>query len=125
MSLTYTTAHGNALSLTHQVRPGIEPASSWILVGFVSTAQHRNSWCSPYFLIWCCFPVWLHLPVWSWLSLLFLSCCHLPYMFQKVNYSGQLMTPSQTFSIARSLFLFVLYYFDGIWVEERYMLESG
>jgi len=28
-SLTYTTAHGNTRSLTHWVRPGIEPASSW------------------------------------------------------------------------------------------------
>ena len=32
MSVTYTTAHGNARSLTHWVRPGIQPASSWILV---------------------------------------------------------------------------------------------
>ena len=30
----YTTAHGNARSFTHWARPGIEPASSWILVGF-------------------------------------------------------------------------------------------
>ena len=29
MSVTYTTAHGNA-----RAGPGIEPASSWILVGF-------------------------------------------------------------------------------------------
>ena len=34
-SVTYTTAHGNARSLTHLARPGIKPASSWIL-GFVS-----------------------------------------------------------------------------------------
>ena len=33
----YTTAHGNAESLIHLVKPGIEPASSWILVGFVTT----------------------------------------------------------------------------------------
>ena len=32
----YITAHGNARSLTHWARPGIEPASSWILVRFVS-----------------------------------------------------------------------------------------
>ena len=32
----YTTAHCNAGSLTHWARPGIEPASSWILVRFVS-----------------------------------------------------------------------------------------
>ena len=38
MSVTYTTAHGNAGSLTHSARPGIEPATSWFLVGFVSTA---------------------------------------------------------------------------------------
>ena len=35
---TYTTAHGNARSgsLSHWVRPGTKPASSWILVGFVT-----------------------------------------------------------------------------------------
>jgi len=35
-SATYTTAHGNARSLTHCARPGIEPATSWFLVGFVN-----------------------------------------------------------------------------------------
>ena len=35
-SPTYTTAHGNTESLTHRVRPGIEPASSWMLVRFVN-----------------------------------------------------------------------------------------
>ena len=34
---TYTTAHGNARSLTRWARPGIEPTFSWILVRFVST----------------------------------------------------------------------------------------
>ena len=29
-------AHGNARSLTHWARPGIEPASSWILVQFLT-----------------------------------------------------------------------------------------
>ena len=38
MSATYTTAHGNARSLTHWARPGIEPASSRIRVGFISSA---------------------------------------------------------------------------------------
>ena len=33
---TYTTAHGNAGSLTHWVRPGIEPEFSWMLVGFIN-----------------------------------------------------------------------------------------
>ena len=35
-SATYTTAHGNAGSLTHWLRPRIKPASSQILVGFIN-----------------------------------------------------------------------------------------
>ena len=35
-SATYTTAHGNARSLTHRVRPGIKPTTSWLLVRFVN-----------------------------------------------------------------------------------------
>ena len=35
-SKPYTTAHSDAGSLTH--RPGMEPETSWFLVGFVSTA---------------------------------------------------------------------------------------
>ena len=35
-SATFTTAHGNAGSLTRWGRPGIEPASSCFLVGFVN-----------------------------------------------------------------------------------------
>ena len=38
----YTTAHSNTGSPTHWTRPGIEPASSWMLVEFVSTAPHGN-----------------------------------------------------------------------------------
>ena len=37
-SATYTTACSNTGSLTHQARPEVEPASSWILVRFVSPA---------------------------------------------------------------------------------------
>ena len=36
-SVTCTTAHGNAGSLTHWARPRIETASSWMLVRFIST----------------------------------------------------------------------------------------
>ena len=35
-SATHTTAHSNAGSSTHQARPGIEPATSWFLVGFIN-----------------------------------------------------------------------------------------
>ena len=34
---TYTTAQGDVGSLTHWARPGIEPASSWILVRFIKS----------------------------------------------------------------------------------------
>ena len=33
---TYTTAHGSARSLTYWARAGIEPSTSWFLVGFVN-----------------------------------------------------------------------------------------
>ena len=35
-SSAYTTTHSNTRSLTHWVRPGVEPGTSWFLVGFVS-----------------------------------------------------------------------------------------
>ena len=35
-SVTYITAHSSAGSLTHWAKPGIEPATSWFLVGFVN-----------------------------------------------------------------------------------------
>ena len=41
VSSTYTTADGNARSLTHWAR-NWEPASSWILVRFVSAAPRRK-----------------------------------------------------------------------------------
>ena len=41
-SATYTTAHSNAGSLTHWAGPGIEPATSWFLVRFLSTAPRRE-----------------------------------------------------------------------------------
>ena len=36
-SSTYTSAHSNTRFLTYWAEPGIEPASSWILVGFITT----------------------------------------------------------------------------------------
>ena len=50
-SATYTTAHSNARSLTHQARPGLEPATSWFLVGFVSAAPQWEL-PPPYFILW-------------------------------------------------------------------------
>ena len=42
-SVTYTTAHRNAGSLTHWARPGIEPATFWFLVGFVNHCATMGS----------------------------------------------------------------------------------
>ena len=50
MSASYTTAHGNAGSLTHWLRPGIEPATSWMLVAFV-TAEPWQERLDLHFLI--------------------------------------------------------------------------
>ena len=41
-SATYTTSHGNTRSLTHWVRPGIKPAFSGILVGFISAEPQKE-----------------------------------------------------------------------------------
>ena len=41
-SATYTTAYSNAGSLTHWTRPGIEPASSWMLIRFVSAESQQE-----------------------------------------------------------------------------------
>ena len=70
-SATYATAHGNTGSLTHWAGPGIEPASSWVLVRFVTTKPQWElhnpslSWKQgssaiimlpvPYFLLWTMF----------------------------------------------------------------------
>ena len=42
MSATYTTAHDNAGSLTHCMKPGIEPSTSWFLVRFASTEPQQE-----------------------------------------------------------------------------------
>ena len=38
----YTAAHGNTGFLTHWAKPGIKPATSWFLVGFVSASPLRE-----------------------------------------------------------------------------------
>ena len=42
-SASYTTAHSNAGSLTRWARLGMEPASSWILIRFISPEPQQNS----------------------------------------------------------------------------------
>ena len=67
---TYTTAHGNARCLTHWVRPGIEPTSSWILIGFVSTVPQ---WELPWKYFWTCRQapqgsLGSHTTLWEWMN---------------------------------------------------------
>ena len=52
LCLTYTTAHSNAGSLTHWARPGIEPASSWVLVRFITTVLPWELTIYKHFLIY-------------------------------------------------------------------------
>ena len=44
LPVTCTAALGSAVSLTHWGRPGIEPALSWVLVGFLPLSHNGNSW---------------------------------------------------------------------------------
>ena len=44
ISGTYITAHSNARSLTHWMRSGIEPSSSWILVRFINHWAMKELW---------------------------------------------------------------------------------
>ena len=42
VSVNYTTANGNAGSLTYWARPGIKLKSSWILVGFLTAEPQQE-----------------------------------------------------------------------------------
>ena len=48
-SETYTPAYGNARSFTHWGRPGIKPASSWMLVRFINHWAMMEAPCLWYF----------------------------------------------------------------------------
>ena len=58
-SVTYTRAQSNTGSLTYWVRPGIEPASSRILVGIISTEPQGNSCVSTLFIQYIFVDSWL------------------------------------------------------------------
>ena len=49
-SATYITAHSNTGYLTHWARPGIEPASSWILVRLISAVPQWGTCLFSFFL---------------------------------------------------------------------------
>ena len=68
VSTTYTTADGNAGSLTRRARPGIESATSWFLVRFVN---HCATMGTPERPFWrAMFNHW-HFPFWEFLFVCF------------------------------------------------------
>ena len=69
MSVTYTTAHGNTRFLTHRLRPGIEPKSSWILARFMN---HWGTTRTPKLHLFCLREVNNYL---IWLYLFILQSC--------------------------------------------------
>ena len=64
-------AHGNAWSLTHWARPGIWPASSWFLIGFVNT-EPQGEIQPPAFQSFPSWPLYFFFPPWKPWSLVFL-----------------------------------------------------
>ena len=83
-SMTHTTAHGNVRYLTHWARPGIKPAFSWILVGFVNHWATKGTLLLPILYIVVCicqsqtpnlschptFPLW---KLWIWFKNIWVS----------------------------------------------------
>ena len=67
-------SHSNARSLTHGARPGIESATSWILVGFIIT---EPQWELPAFFSFDLIPVSNILPALT--QKLFVECKQLAY----------------------------------------------
>ena len=71
----HTTAHSNARSLTHWVRSGIEPTTSWFLVRFVSAVPRSEL----LYFIFKCSPVVSRISFFQWFVCIRmerrLTCC--------------------------------------------------
>ena len=80
-SSTHTIAHSNAGSLTHWAEPGIEPATSWFLVGFVSTEPRRELHYAV-FLIHMPFLMYFLVPISFWK--IFITAC-----FDKIFWNSE------------------------------------
>ena len=65
MSVTYTTVHSNARSLTHWARPGIGPESLWILVTLITTEPQQE--------LPVCYTLYLKEPIGSFHSIMHFS----------------------------------------------------
>ena len=79
VSVTYTTTHGNARSLTHWERPGIKPTSSWIPVRLISAGSW---WAVPVVIIFIyLFTLWCDILVFTSIHHLFTSSCLIKWYF--------------------------------------------
>ena len=58
-SATYTTAHSSVGSLTHRAKPGNKPATSWLLVGFVSAGLQEELQGLSFYFFFRGNPIWL------------------------------------------------------------------
>ena len=92
-SVTYTAACSNAGSLTHWVRPGMEPTSSWTLCQVLNLLSHEgtpSTLYSYFFLLWLpCFGV-LPIVLVSMLNLYSRVVCNRKLIF--LSFSGRFMT---------------------------------
>ena len=68
-SVAYAAAYGNARSPTHWVRPGTDPPSPWILVGFIS-ATPQQEFLILFWLLLLCGIVWSQEAGFLWLLFL-------------------------------------------------------
>ena len=74
----YTTAHGNAGSLTHWPKSEIEPQTSWLLVTFVSAVPQRELWIPRSFNPLCQARDWTYSSAATGATAgRFLTCCHI------------------------------------------------
>ena len=88
-----TTAHSKTGSLTHWVRPGTEPTSSWTLVGLITTEPQQillnysfkcgefTLWCSRLRIQHCCSRSVDHSCYWD---LIWLRSFHMPQVQPKI-----------------------------------------
>ena len=110
MSVNYTTAHSNARSLTQWVKPWIKPASSQILVRFITA---ESWWKLPHLFFHfsyscCCFLIWLIFFIPSLIS--GIDCpCFIAYSWLLYQISGDCM-----FMV---LFLGSLFSFTGLYIS--------
>ena len=82
-SVTYIIAHGSAGSLTHWETPKIEPASSWMLVGFVTAETQQKLLVQSF---WCIVEFCLLVFYWGFLRLCSLE--RLAYNFLFFGYKS-------------------------------------